>query len=399
MHLRNATRTVTGVLLASLLVAGCAEGGTEPGGQQSDKDTFDVVLNTGMTGPRASIAADILLGLKTAADEINAAGGIDGRLVRITTLDSQGDPTKGVSEMQNYLSSGKTPDLVHAGINSGETLALLPLLTQRKIISISQSQSSQLNDPAKYPYHFGVSPTSLDSGRFFGEKFVEDGVKKLAAVLPSDAFGDDVERMLMEVTGQSGVALTVERFDVGTDASASYQRAIAGKPDAVFIDGAGEAATALFAARLKVGATNIRTYGGSAISSVAPTTIAEPAALTNCSFMVYTFTVEGALTAQSADAIAPLTKAVQAAKTNVFVPGLGYDALRVIAKAAEKGGSDPESLQKTLSSLTIDTGYLVVLPGGFSYSANSHFPGAPKKGDQTLVPCTATNKDGFWHVA
>jgi branched-chain amino acid transport system substrate-binding protein len=401
MHSRKAGRLAAGALAASLLMAGCAEGGDDPaGGGGEAKGPFTVVVDTGFTGVTAAVANQVFLGLQTAADGINASGGIGGRQVELVKIDDGGDPTKAVTELQNYLSSGKTPDIVYAGINSSETLALLPLLSQRKIVSIAQTQSAPLNDPTKYPYHFGISPTNKDRGSVFGPQLVKDGVKKLAAVVPADAFGKDVAAMLTAVTQANGVTLDVQEYDVaGLDYSSSYQRAIRGNPDAVFVEGTGDASARLFAARLKVGATNIRTYGGFGVSSVPPNTFAEAAALPNCSFPVYSYTVQGGISGSSAEALAPLATAVKNAKAaSVFVPGLGYDALRTVAKAAA-GTTDAESLKSALSSLTIEPGYLVTQTGGFSYSSSSHFPGAPKGADQTFVPCTAKTADGFWQTA
>jgi branched-chain amino acid transport system substrate-binding protein len=386
-------------LAASLVLAGCAEGGDSSSSGDGDggSKTFNIVLDTGITGPTAAIAESILLGMQTAADQINADGGIDGRQIEITKLDDGGDPTKAVSELQNYLSSGKTPDVVYAGINSAETLALLPLLTQKKIVSISQTQSAPLNDPSQYPYHFGVSPTNLDRGTAYGTQMTADGVKKLAALVPADAFGDDVSSMLTSVTDDAGISLDVQQYDpTGLDYSSNYQRAMKNDPDAIFIEGTGDESKTLFAARLKVGATDIPTYGGFGISSVPPATFAEAAALPNCQFPVYSYTVEGGITGSSAEALKPLTEAVQkAGASGVFVPGLGYDAVRVIAKGAE-GTTDAESLRTSLEGLTLDPGYLVTQTAGFSYSADSHFPGPPQGVDQTFVACDSATKDGFW---
>jgi branched-chain amino acid transport system substrate-binding protein len=402
MQRRSSVRiAVSAGLATTLLLAGCAQDGesssSPPSGGQDSKP-FNLVLDTGITGPTAAVAKNILLGMQTAADQINASGGIGGRKIEITKLDDGGDPTKAVSELQNYLSSGKTPDVVYAGINSAETLALLPLLTQKKIVSISQTQSAPLNDPSKYPYHFGVSPTNLDRGTVYGPQMTKDGVKKLAALVPADAFGDDVANMLTTVTGKAGITLDVQKYDPkGLDYSSNYQRAMNNSPDAIFIEGTGDQSKTLFTARLKVGATNIRTYGGFGISSVPPATFAEPAALPNCQFPVYSYTVQGGISGSSADALKPLTEAVQKAGAagGVFVPGLGYDGVRIIAKGAA-GTNDAEALRKALEGLKLDPGYLVTQTAGFSYSTKSHFPGPPQGVDQTFVACGATIKDGFW---
>ena len=75
-----------------------------------------------LTGPSSAPAIGFDRGVNFAVEEINAAGGVKGRMIEIVTRDTQGDPTKAVNATQDMISRQK----VHAiwgPTNSGESLA------------------------------------------------------------------------------------------------------------------------------------------------------------------------------------------------------------------------------------------------------------------------------------
>ena len=50
-----------------------------------------------LTGPSSSTGIGINRGIQLAVQEINAAGGVNGRLLELITRDTQSDPTKAVN--------------------------------------------------------------------------------------------------------------------------------------------------------------------------------------------------------------------------------------------------------------------------------------------------------------
>src|SRR5215831_1068513 len=82
-----------------------------------------------LTGPSSSTGIGINRGIQLAVQEINAAGGINGRQIELITRDTQSDPTKAVNGAAE-LSHGQNVSVVFGPVNSGESLAVVPLLAR-----------------------------------------------------------------------------------------------------------------------------------------------------------------------------------------------------------------------------------------------------------------------------
>jgi branched-chain amino acid transport system substrate-binding protein len=112
-----------------------------------------------LTGPlsSASIAED--KGVQFAIDEINAAGGINGRKLQLVTRDTEGIPTKAVNFAQQLVLSEKV-HFVIGPVNSGESLATLPVISKAGIPNIIVSAVDDLIGAEKFPRAFRTINTN-----------------------------------------------------------------------------------------------------------------------------------------------------------------------------------------------------------------------------------------------
>src|SRR6476619_8516979 len=76
-----------------------------------------------LTGPSSSTGVGINRGIQLAVQEINKAGGIDGRQIELITRDTQSDPTKAVNATAELTRAAKV-SVVFGPLNSGESLAV-----------------------------------------------------------------------------------------------------------------------------------------------------------------------------------------------------------------------------------------------------------------------------------
>src|SRR5712672_1066353 len=81
------------------------------------KDPILIGYLPALTGPSSSTGIGINRGTQLAVDEINKAGGVDGRMLELITRDTQSDPTKAVNGAAE-LTHGKV-SAVFGPVNSG----------------------------------------------------------------------------------------------------------------------------------------------------------------------------------------------------------------------------------------------------------------------------------------
>src|SRR5690606_24546796 len=112
-----------------------------------------------LTGPLSSAAIAENLGAQFAVGQINEAGGIDGRKLELITRDTVGDPTKAVNFAKELAFSEKV-SFVIGPVNSGESLATVPILTRAKVPNLIIGTVDELTDAKKFPYAFRVINTN-----------------------------------------------------------------------------------------------------------------------------------------------------------------------------------------------------------------------------------------------
>ena len=140
-----------------------------------------------LTGPSSSTGVGINRGVQLAVQEINAAGGIDGRQLELITRDTQSDPTKAVNGAAE-LTHGQKVSVVFGPVNSGESLAVVPLLARTNTPQIHPCWVDTLTDPKKYPMCFRNAPTNQQIGGAANRYVVEVLKRKKVAVI-SDTTG------------------------------------------------------------------------------------------------------------------------------------------------------------------------------------------------------------------
>jgi branched-chain amino acid transport system substrate-binding protein len=140
-------RRLAAATLALVAMASCA-GGSSGGSSNNSPFVLGVVLSWsgiyGTNGP-AQVGA-----FQTAADHINASGGILGRKMKVVFRDDQSDVNKTTLAIQDLMDN-QHADAVWPQSASALVTAALPFVTQHKLIAFDVGS---VNDPQKYPYNF-----------------------------------------------------------------------------------------------------------------------------------------------------------------------------------------------------------------------------------------------------
>lgn len=98
----------------------------------NNNNTIKIGAILPLTGDAAQWGKPVQNSTMLAEKEINDAGGIDERKIEIRYEDSQADPAKGVSAMQNLVTNYK-PMAIIGAVASSVSLAIAPIADRYKV--------------------------------------------------------------------------------------------------------------------------------------------------------------------------------------------------------------------------------------------------------------------------
>lgn len=144
--------------LMALALTACDSSGTAGTG------TIKIGFIAPLTGDAAALGNDMLSGARWAVDELNAAGGIDGKQVELVAEDGKCTGVDAASAAQKLVNVDKVAAVV-GGLCSGETLAAAPIVEAAKVVLISPGSSN---------------PTITDAGEYIFRNYPSDALKTVA---------------------------------------------------------------------------------------------------------------------------------------------------------------------------------------------------------------------------
>lgn len=139
------------LLAAAVVMAGCGKQEANDGGEATDAgaETIKVGLNYELSGEVATYGSNTRDGILMAFEEINAAGGVDGKLIEPIVLDNKSDPAEALSVATKLMAEKQV--VVHLGAaTSGATLNVAPVAAEYNIpvVTTSATNPDVTVDPA-----------------------------------------------------------------------------------------------------------------------------------------------------------------------------------------------------------------------------------------------------------
>lgn len=233
------SRTTVPLAVGALLaLSACAEeetgGGSTADGEESGPIRIGVVLD--ITGAGASLGVPERETIEMLTDQVNEAGGIDGRLLEVTIEDNQSTEDGAAKATSQLLSSGDV-DILLGSSRTGPSLAMRPLAEQAEIPMISLAANQAIVDDATWIFK------TAQNDRVVLERMVEDmsaqGYSTVAVARDASGFGEGVPEMLSEIGEGAGIEVVkVEKFAPdATDFTAQMINLRETEADAVLIWG------------------------------------------------------------------------------------------------------------------------------------------------------------------
>jgi branched-chain amino acid transport system substrate-binding protein len=163
-----------------------------------------------LTGPSSSTGIGINRGFELAVKELNDAGGINGRQIELVVRDTQSDPTKAVNGAAE-LAHGVKVSVVFGPLNSGESLAVVPLLARANIPQLHSCFVDTLTDPKKYPMCFRNASTNQQIGAG-ANRYVLDVLKckKVAVISDTTGYGTSCVNAYVPMLKEKGAEIVYQ---------------------------------------------------------------------------------------------------------------------------------------------------------------------------------------------
>jgi ABC-type branched-subunit amino acid transport system substrate-binding protein len=345
-------------------------------GAADSSDPFDVFVLVPQSGGLADYGYAFTNSLEVAADELNAAGGILGRAVELSFVDSQGDATQAVTALQERLSEGDAPDLVWASVTSSEALAILPTLTEQKIPTLGIQAAAAVANPADYPYYFSGSADATLFPQFVAAEMERQGFEKIAVLAGNDAVGESVADAYSTVLTDAGMEVVTESYSPDDiDMTAPLQRLQDADPDVLIFSGLGAAPGYILDSRSKVGMT-LPTYADQSLSTDIGSLV-DPGDLEGVRLLTWKFNIVPDEPTPTYTAFLDAMRAKGEIKGVFILNAWPHDMLHAAAIGFEQAGStDADAFRAAMEDLQWPAESPTVTFDSYSFSDTSHFNGA-----------------------
>jgi branched-chain amino acid transport system substrate-binding protein len=255
-------RSTAAIMLSGMLIAICASMyGVHA---QSKEEPIKIGGMFSTTGILAGSGSEALAGAQILIEEINSAGGVNGKPVQLVAVDDESRPEQGVSLLKRLIQRERV-SAIAGPASTVVSASLSPILNDSKVAAVG---CICFLGPIT-PYEFSTFPLSGIMANL-GQFATSHNVRKIGVISQSGALAELVQRTQLPILEKLGFEIVgFEQFQASdTDVTPLLARLQSKGAELIFAAGSG-APAALIAKNFKqVGYPGIFwTYGGNATAS------------------------------------------------------------------------------------------------------------------------------------
>jgi branched-chain amino acid transport system substrate-binding protein len=230
------------VLTVAVLALGASACGnvTEGSGSSGDapppgiaKNSIKLGTTLPLTGTAGLAGQGLVAGLRIAADEINAAGGVGGRKIELDALDDAYQPDRTVANVRRLVSQDKVYALIApAGSQALPGTWQFIKSSRTPVWGPVSPADPKINEV----YLLGATRTTQD--RLALDYFADKGARKIAYIGQDNDLGAEGKAALdQQVPKHPGMKVVARATTQpgSTDVASAVNNVIAGKPDALLV--------------------------------------------------------------------------------------------------------------------------------------------------------------------
>ena len=200
-----------------------------------EEDTFKIGVMESLTGPGETYGTVAVQAKRMAVDEINAAGGINGRMLELVVEDSKCNAQDSITAYTKLTDVDKVKIILGTSC-SGAMLGAAPKAEQDGVILFSGlATNPDIAEAGDYIFRTAMSDTQL--GIDTGNMLWADGVRNLATMTEATDYAEGVRRTTVAQFERLGGKLVAEEryaTDV-TDFRTQLTKLLGANPDGLHI--------------------------------------------------------------------------------------------------------------------------------------------------------------------
>ena len=235
-------------------------------------DTILIGQSAALSGPAEALGKEMKAGAEAYFDVVNKSGGVNGRKIKLISLDDGYEPDRAKANTQKLITENKVLALF-GYVGTPTSNASLPIFTEAKVPFIGAFTGAQsLREPFNR-YIFNVRASYFDETEEIIRHLTQQGVTKIVVFYQNDGYGQaglaGVERAMKKRNLAIAAKSTVERNTV--EVAKAVQELSKAAPAAVIMISAYKSCAAFIKEMQRIGSFpqfwNVSFVGSKALSN------------------------------------------------------------------------------------------------------------------------------------
>jgi branched-chain amino acid transport system substrate-binding protein len=192
---------ILGVLIVScaLVLCGCRRAG------EVDAPPIKVGAIFAVTGPASFLGAPEAKTVEMFVEQLNAAGGVNGRKVEVLIRDSAGSPERAISLARQLIDEEQVLAILGPS-TSGETMAIKNICQEGQTILLSCAAAEAIVNPIA-SYVFKTPQKDSDAARRIFQTMKDLDIERIGVVTSNDGFGVAGGKQLADIAPEYGITI------------------------------------------------------------------------------------------------------------------------------------------------------------------------------------------------
>lgn len=233
------TRSVifSAVASATLLVSATGCGSLSEAVE--NKEDIVIAADLELSGAAAAVGTAYDRALRLKVEQINAAGVLDGRKIRLEVRDNRSDKTLSASNIGEFTNDSSVSAII-TGSCTDCILASAKTANDKKMPTVSLAPATDVTNPvAERQYIFKIGPNPLDDAAVIASELRRtSSIRNVGLLTTEDQYGSDgVAAMKNELDAADSVRVSAEATikPTDTDVSQAVRQVLDEQPDALVV--------------------------------------------------------------------------------------------------------------------------------------------------------------------